>query len=434
MRSFLATALVVFFLARPAVAAVPFDIQRHRESEAHPQLILAPRDGEVATLVIAFPAGRFDDRGQRGIIRLVQHVVLEANRRVRYEDFMREVYGAGASVELVTGLHQSSFVLTAHARDFDRLAGRLLTLVLSPMVDPARLANAAERTQLDPELNAGRASIEGWLAKQAVPDVRYQGEFSSQPPDVSGYTVESVREVLGSFLSPCNATVIAAGAINPKALRDTVKRFKGGLPTSVSKPELKLPVVEKLPAFNDVHVIAYPMELGAPKESAALRVLGAVLHHQLELRFRRAGVGYSFAAGPLLLPWMSGLLVTLPAEDPSKIDLGPFLLEEVARVRDGKVPPEWVMRARSRALAELRTLDASPEALALELTGALATPSWHDAAVAAELEALTPESFTRIISPWLQGERLIHLAFTEPVPRAPVPRPVKRDPRTGGRR
>jgi len=66
-----------------------------------------------------------------------------------------------------------------------------------------------------------------------------------------------------------------------------------------------------------------------------------VLHELLEQRFRRVGVGYSFSSGPLVLPWMSGLVVTLPAEDPSKVDLGPFLLEEVARVREGKVPAEW---------------------------------------------------------------------------------------------
>lgn len=417
MKCLEAAALAVWLVAGAAVAA-PFEILRHRESEQHPQLILAPRDGELATLVVAFPVGRFDDGDDRGLTRLAQHVMLEANVRGRYEDLVRELYGTGATLQTVTGLRQSAFVLTAHAQDFPKLAERVLTLTLSPVVDPARLEAAVQRTAQDPELTAGRGSIEGWLALAAVADPRYHAQPPRQARDVLSYSDKMVKRYLGGVLSPRNATVIAAGAINGEALRAIVKRFHGGLPSSASRPSFALPIIQKIASPNEVHVISYPMELTSPRESAAVRVLGHVLHDLLEQRFRRVGVGYSFYAGPLVLPWMSGLVVTLPAEDPSKLDLGPFLLEEVARVREGTVPAEWVMRGRSRVLAELKAADASSESVAAELATGLSTPAWYDAALVTELQALTPESFTSTIAPWLQEDRRIHLLFTQP-PRPP---------------
>lgn len=414
----LQAAALAAWLVAGAAAAAPFEVLRHRESEQHPQLILAPRDGELATLVVAFPAGRFDDGDDRGVTRLAQHVMLEANKRGRYEDLVRELFGTGATLQIHTGLRQSAFVLTAHAQDFPKLAERVLTLTLSPVMDPARMEAAAQRTAQDPALTAGRGSIEGWLALAAVTDTRYHAQPLLRARDVLSYPEERVKRCLNGVLSPRNATVIAAGAIDGEALRATLKRFHGGLPARVSRPSFTLPIIEKIASPNEVHVVSYPMELTSPQQSAAVRVLGHVLRDLLEQRFRRVGVGYSFSSGPLVLPWMSGLVVTLPAEDPSKVDLGPFLLEEVARVREGKVPAEWVMRGRSRVLAELKAADSSPESVAAELATGLYTPAWYDAALVTELQALTPESFTRTIAPWLQEERRIHLVFTQP-PRPP---------------
>lgn len=408
-----------------SAAATPFEVLRSRESPDHPQLVLAPREGaRTATLVVLFHTGRFDEGGDNGLTRVTQHAMLEANKRGRYEDLVRELFGTGASLELVTGLRQSAFILDAHAEDFGALTQRLLPLLLSAQLAPARFEAATERASQDPGLTARDDFLETRLAMALSSDSRYAAMPPANASSAQSFTADVVASHMASAFNPRNAVVIAAGAFDAAALRRGVSRYQGGISSPVARLEPRLPLKVNVPAISDVNVLAYPVPLTGPSEAAALRVVGHLLRRRMEQRFRVMGVGYSQDAAPLLTPWMDALVLTLPASDPSALDLGPFLLEEVAAVREGRVTPEEFASSRGAALERLRLEDPRPAAVARQLAASTHVPAWYSGEVEAALATLSSEELTRVAGPWLRAERLVHLSFsprTAPVRRPPTP-------------
>ncbi|HEY6098193.1 MAG TPA: hypothetical protein VIW03_02105, partial [Anaeromyxobacter sp.] len=68
-----------------AAAAGPFSVEPVRLAAGRPQLVLAPRDGERAALLVRFRAGAVDDGRTPGLTRIAQHVLVEANQRYPYD-------------------------------------------------------------------------------------------------------------------------------------------------------------------------------------------------------------------------------------------------------------------------------------------------------------------------------------------------------------
>ncbi|MHA7633714.1 insulinase family protein [Corallococcus sp. M7] len=399
-----------------AASAAPFEVQRSRESPEHARLVLAPRPGtERATLHVVFTVGRFDEGGLVGLTRASQHVMLEANRRGRYEDLVRELFGANASLTMSTGLRQSGFTLSAPRQDFDALAERVLTSVLSPQVDDARLEAALERTGQDPSLTFADDFLESVLAVVLSTEPRFRAPVPPSAQSVLSFSDRDIAAYLSGPLSPRNAVVIATGDFDAEALKRTVARYKGGTPSAVTRLSPQLPVTLKLPAVSDINVLAYPIELGDARQAAAARVVGVLLGQRLEQRFRRLGVGYAQDASVVLTPWMDHLVLTLPARDPSALDLGPFMLEEVGAVREGRVGAEEFAQARAQVLARLRTDDRSPTEVGLALAASVHSPTWYAPELEAALTSLTPESLTQSVRGWLGEDRRIHLLFTPSV-------------------
>ncbi|TSC25201.1 pitrilysin family protein [Corallococcus sp. Z5C101001] len=397
-------------------SAAPFEVRRSRESPEHARLVLAPRAGTGrATLQVLFSVGRFDEGGMPGLTLACQHVMLEANRRGRYDALVRELFGANATLTLSTGLRQSGFTLSAPREDFGRLAERVLTLVLAPQLDAARLEDALERTGQDPSLTVADDFLESVLAQVLSPEPRFKAPVPSNAQAVQSFSDHDVQAYMAGPLSPRNAVVIAAGDFDPEALRRTVARFKGGSPSAVTRLQPQLPVTLKLPAMSDINLLAYPIELNDARQAASARVVGVLLGQRMEQRFRRLGVGYAQDASVLLTPWLDQLVLTLPARDPSALDLGPFMLEEVRAVREGRVGAEELALARAEVLARLRADDRSPAEVAQALAASVHAPAWYSPEVEAALAALTPESLAQTVGGWLGEDRRIHLLFTPSV-------------------
>jgi len=248
---------------------------------------------------------------------------------------------------------------------------------------------------------------------------------------VQSLTERHVAIHMSSAFNPRNATVIAAGAFDAPALRRAVARYRGGVAAPVARLTPKLPSKAQLPSMSDVNVLAYPVHIAQPEEAAVLRVVGPLLQRRMERRFRTMGVGYAQEAAPMLTPWMDALVLTLPANDPSALDLGPFLLQEVAAVREGRVTPEEYATSHGSALARLRLEDPNPRAVALQLASSIQTPAWYSPEVETSLAALSAEEFSRRVQPWLSESRLVHLLFTP----YQTPRPASKSRiRGGGRR
>lgn len=404
-------AALAFLLLAPGALAAPFEVQSFRPSDRHPLLLLAPRDESRSTLTVIFDVGAVDDGLEHGLTRVSQHVLLHANSRIDYPKLVLSAYGAAAAFDMHTGLHESRFTLTAPAGEFDALARTLLTALLSPRLEPRRYEAALERAGNDAQPLDPDVWLELLLVRTLLDERRYKDTALGSMAKIDGMPLETVREHLSRLMAPCNATIIATGRFNAKALRALVSGARGGVPQKPPRPKLKLPFKRRAPAPREVQVLAYPIRIETPHHAAAARVLASLLEERLVQRFRGAGVGYGFASEPLFTTTLDALALILPAEEKSGIDLGPFLREEVRAVSEGQLEPGAFERNQQATLIRLRLADREPPRVAAELRAARQRPAWYGPELPAALSALTPETLREVASSWLREESSIQVHF-----------------------
>ncbi|NMO23505.1 insulinase family protein [Pyxidicoccus fallax] len=409
--SHLAPLVVLLLLLAPPVLAAPFEVETFRPSAQHPLLLLAPRESDSATLTVIFDVGAMDDGHERGLTRVTQHALLHSNARIDYEKWTLSGYGAAATFEMHTGLHESRFTLTAPAGSFDALARTLLTAILSPRIEERRFEAALDRGGNDSQPLDPSVWLELLLVRTLLDEPRYKQPGLGSLAKIEGMPVETVREHLSKLVAPCNATVIATGRFNAKALRSIVSGVRGGVPNTHKRPELKLPFKRLAPAPREVQVLAYPIRIETPRHAAAARVLASLLEERLFQRFRDAGVGYGFASEPLFTTTLDALALILPAAEKSGIDLSPFLREEVRAVSEGQLEPGAFERHQQSTLIRLRLADKDAPRVAEELRAARQRPSWYGPALPDALAALTPDALREVAASWLREESSIQIHF-----------------------
>lgn len=404
-------ALVALLLLASPVLAAPFEVETSRASPQHPLLVLAPRESNRSTLTIIFDTGAVEDGLVNGLTRLSQHALLHANSRVNYDSLALQLYGAAASLDMSTGLHESRFTLTAPPEDFDALARTVLTAVLSPKLDARRYETTLERAGNDSQSLDPAVWLELLMVRTMFEENRYKNPYLGVLTNAEGIPLETVRERVAMHLAPCNATVIATGRFDAQALRKLVSGFRGGKPLEHKKSPLKLPYKRRTPASREVQVLAYPIDIQKPRDAAAARVLASLLEERLFQRFRNAGVGYSFASEPMFTTSFDALTLVLPAAERSGIDLGPFLREEVRAVSQGQLEPGAFERHQRATLIKLRLEEREPARVTDELRIARKRPAWYGPELPAALESLTPESLREVASTWLREESSIQIHF-----------------------
>ncbi len=395
--------------ALPAAAAAEFEIERFKDSAAHPAIVLARRPGDEATLRISFLTGAVDDGDSSGLTRLAQNAILEANARGDADHLATALFAAHATLSVETGLRDCAFTLTAGKQDFERLATRVAEIVLAPRIRPNRFPRALERTLADVREPGRGGGFIHLLASTVVADYRYQNRPYGDPGQLKSIRQAQVEAHLAGPMSSANATVVVTGAFDRDVLLRTLRRFRGGVRRDVPRPVIQVPIRSRYSSEHEVHFLAYPLSLGSPRASAATRILAAFLEDRLLHRLRRLGIGYSVAVVPAHTPWIDLLLVAIPAHNPSAIDLSPHLDEATEHVRAGKLGEEAYARARSHVEQVLRRVDRSPLDLATELGGGI---DWYGPAMVASLRAMKRQEFLEIAGPWLAPSNSIHIVFT----------------------
>jgi hypothetical protein len=404
----LLSACAALAIAAPAaVRAESYEVETPATREGEPTIILAKRPGQTATLRIGFSVGAVEDGTRYGITHLAQLLLVDANRRIDRERLVLGVHASAGSFAVETGLRDCSFTLTADRRDFPELARMLAVAVLQPQVEAGMFRRAVERALLD--LAAGRNDDRrlSMLASFAVDDTRYTNAPHGDAGSVESFEFAEAVAHQRAYLVPANATVVVTGSFDRDAVLRMLRSFRGGTGHPTSRAKMALPIKVRRPAPRETHVVAYDLRVATPRDAAAARLATALLQDELWRRFRMAGVGYGFGVTPIVARWLEALLVVVPAHDPSSLDLGPFLDEAIARVRDGGYDDRQLASARAAAETDLAAEDRSPEALALALARGGAT--WHGAPVAGELAALDRAALSRILGGWMAAERKISI-------------------------
>jgi predicted Zn-dependent peptidase len=407
----IAAALALALAAAPARNPPAFGFEVSRASPRHPTLVLAPRPGDRAVLVVRFDAGVVDDGEAPGTTRLAQHALVVANRRSSHAQLVRDLFEGDATLTMETGLREASFVLEADARSFPRLAATLLEQLLAPSIDPQLLQRARDRALNDERESTGRKDLVARHAPKAIDDWRYQSPPYGDRQSLENLSIGDVRRHLAGPLSPSNATIVAAGAFDPRPLRAAAARLAGGAHAQVPRPRLSTPFSMQIPALREVYLVAFPAAFDTAERTAAARLATALLTERIHEAFRDRGIGYAEAVLAEHRPWIDLFMVLLPAHAPSEHRLAALLEEEIAAVREGRFDDAALERNRAWALAELEQADRDPEALA-RILAEDPRPRWYGREVAARLRALDRTAVTGHLRALLEDRTAIRVLYS----------------------
>jgi len=406
------TAASVGLLLAASVCAPPraaeFGFEAIPARAGRPRIVLAPRPGATAVMLVSFAAGSFDDGQRPGLTRLAQHALLEANERGDYGDLLASVFRGGGRLEMETGVHDAQFVLTADARDFGALAPVVARMLLSPVIDRERFNLARARAHQDERQIGKGATLLPFLAQVAFSDARYQtnpyGDSSIQ--DIEA---DEVAAHVRSVMTPANATVVLTGAFDRSRMLSELARYAGGTPRRLERPELTLPLSSMIPSGVEMRILGYPFAVTSATEAAGVRILGEILQQRIIERFRGEGVGYSPVVWPVHTSWLDVLLIVLPAHD-ALTDLSSDMREVVDEVSGDHLAAGLFERGRSHTYESMRRTDTHPRELASELT----TPEvpWYGRATAESARAMTHREFIGMVAPWLSAKRIISVVLT----------------------
>lgn len=404
--SVLAVFLALFAVTGPAAASSElekFDVPNG------PRVVLARRPGRLATLIVRFDTGSVDDGGQAGLTRLAQHALLSANASLDFVRYGLSLLAASGSLHMETGLRSCSFVLTADRRDFDELAPRLIGALLSPRLDQSRFPDALQRALHDGQQPGKGAGILELIVSTAVADLRYKNQPLGDPEQIELTELAAVERLLQGSLSAANATVVVAGSFDRDALLVRLRKFHGGRRSPIEPPPLELPVRASWRYPSELHVLAWPVRLGAPRDVAVARLLTELMERTLWDRFRESGAAYSFQVEVARSPWLNLFIAALPIRNPSGVDLAGYMLAAVRQVRDGAFDATAFERARAFALGKLSREDEDSGTVATALSDG--PTSWFGAETAAALATIDRRIFLETVAGWLGDGAMIGLHF-----------------------
>jgi predicted Zn-dependent peptidase len=397
-----------------SAAAGSFDVETG-ETAGSARLVLAPRPGRRATLVVQFAQGSVDDDRRSGLTRLAQHVLLTANSSLDWAALVTALHAGGGSLTLRTDLHSSAFVLEADRREFDELAPKLVAGVFAPRIDPARYRAAIQRALHDAREPGHGAGLLDLVARAASDDPRYYNDPTGDPDQIEFVEQRVVEALLAGPMGPANATVIAAGSFDRDRLVRAARPFAGGRRVAPAPPPFALPVRATRYGGRELRVLAWPLAIEWPRDAAVARLVAALAERVLWRRFREAGLAYSFDVEAALSPGVDLFIVALPVRSDTRAGAAEALAAAMDDVRAGNFDDAQLERARAIAIGQLAREDRDPEVLALALAAGGA--AWHGRLVDAALRGLDRRTLVERAGRLLAPERSIALHFSPLVAR-----------------
>lgn len=401
---FLFAAMLV---ASPATASESiFEAQRYRPSKRHPWVVLAPRRGLNATLLIQLRVGSYDDDSNPGLTRVSQFAALAGQPGSVAEKLRREVYQRNATLTVSQGPRTTTFELSAQRLDFERLARLLLKAVFSaaPSSGDIEFARGAAVG------GSSQSFDEAWaVALVATTEVDRLSNSTPVTTNITEGIIDGlVRKHIAATFVPANAVVVVTGAFDRSAMKRDLAQIRGGRAmTPVDRVEL--PATETvIHGEREVHLTFFSSEQESTEADATAILLTATLDELLLLDMRQQGLAYGSSCTLLRVGWLSGLLVVLPLRKDAGLVADPAVRAFMKDFAVGLTLAD-VDRNRSFLLAELARVNKSSLELARRLlvgatTRPVFTPALVDALKRVELgtlkerskSLLSPERATRI--------------------------------------
>ncbi|MHB8878428.1 MAG: insulinase family protein [Myxococcaceae bacterium] len=375
-----------------------------------PKVVLAPRGGAVATLIVTFHTGTCDDGEGNGLTLLSQYALLDANRRKSNAALQEQLFASAASLTVETGQRECSFTLEAASSEFPALARDLLKMLLAPQLDANRFGAVLRHARTE----SGHRNETAWFLATLAPvltgDASFMHPATLNPTLLDLYEFDQVRKHVAKRFQPGNATIVIAGGFDAKALKREVMAYSGGSRDLFTASKVQVPIRKEIPSGVEAHVLGYSWDRPEAATAAAERVLASALEEKLTSRLREAGVAYSVVVQPLQESWIKGLLVVVPAhDDASGLNLEPELAKAIGAFAAGDLDEDTFARARSKEIALQTLIDGEAGPLARQLSNSEGTGSPDE--LLKRLDELTRHSLTAHAVQLLDLSRRFYFKF-----------------------
>jgi predicted Zn-dependent peptidase len=210
------------------------------------KVIIRPVKGaqQAALIVLYSLGGNHDPEGRSGLHHLLEHVYVTAaagETKARTVDEFTRLYPGGWNAQTGEDFTIIATVFPRQALDSE------LKDAAARMGDLRIEASDLEREK--PRLLAEVANMYGGmpalaalnLARERVRPSPGSGRKGGVPEQVSAITVAELRDRWRRYYKPANATLVLAGALDPKAARTAIEKYFGKLPPGEAAPPPRAP-------------------------------------------------------------------------------------------------------------------------------------------------------------------------------------------------
>lgn len=338
----------------------------------HPRIIMAPQPEGDPSMVVVIHAGLRHEDGKTGVARVTQAALLEAPPSGTA--WHEQLFVAGASLETGTNLSESCFYLTAPAAHFERLARDLLDKIYREPLDARMVVNGRRRAVQQPPAETFHDDVVQIIASTALTDPAFRHEPRPDDDLLESVHLQDVEEFRSRYFTPANSTVIIAGSAPAARMLKWLKLYRGGKRVPTAHARLSAPADYEAAHFLELHLYLFPVAMTSATTLATAQVAAAMLEERLLTTLRREGIAYAPSVFLQTSSWHDLIILVLPIL-PSEIARAMKLIEEeLARMEQGDIPKEEMIRNRDFVMQQQKELAHNPTLLARQLASSLHLP------------------------------------------------------------
>ncbi len=436
-------ALLIVLALPPLHAATP-QVHEFKLDNGLKLVIQEDHRAPVAVSQIWYKVGSsYEHGGITGISHMLEHMMFKGTEKHPAGEFSRIIAANGGSENAFTGEDYTAYFQTLEKSrlpvSFELEADRMrsLTLPKGEFDKEHQVVLEERRLRVDDQPHAKMDEHFNALVYSNGP---YKNPVIGWPSDVTGLTVDDLRDWYGRWYAPNNATLVVVGDVNPQEILSLTKKYFASLkPSQLPLPKSRQEVEQlgprrmtvrlpaKLPSLTMGYKVPVLNSVGSVEnqwEAYALEVAAGVLDGgnsaRLSSRLVRgqqiaasADAGYDlYARLPSLF-----LLQATPVQGKTLQAVEKSLTTEIERLQQEPVTRDELERVKAQVLASNVYQRDSMFYQAMQI-GVLETigVGWKRIDEYLDrINAVTPEQVQQVARKYLIDDRL-SVACLEPLP------------------
>lgn len=324
----------------------------------------------VASMVIIYDVGARDEvKGKSGFAHLFEHMMFEGSANVPKGDFFKYVQSAGGTVNAATHEGYTDYYIKVPSNQIELAFWLESDRMRSLKVTEENFQNQLETVKEEKRLRVDNKPYVP--AEIEMEELVFDNWANSHPTigyfeDLEASTAQDAKKFFDTYYVPNNAVMAVVGDVDSAQIEKLAKKYFGSIPKGETPPKPDVSEIEqkspkklivkdkhaKLPAFW----LAWKAPQRRDQDSYVLNLIQGVLGmgpssrlYQRLVKEDKVALGvsssYEERRGPSNINFF---VLTKPghkSEDVKKI-----VLEEIQKVKDGKITDKEVEKAKNHIL------------------------------------------------------------------------------------